>query len=262
MTDSVRLHWTEQGEGEPLIILHGLYGSGKNWSGHARWLAEHYRVISPDLRNHGRSPHADRMDYPAMAGDVLALMDRADCEQALVMGHSMGGKVAMTLALSQPARVSGLVVVDIAPVDYGPGESEHDHILTALAAMDLDSLARRSDADHALQEAVPEALVRQFLLTNLERQGEHWGWRIPVATLQAALPDLADFPATDATYDGPVLFLRGGESGYQHARYDAAIKHHFPQAQQVAIAGAGHWLHVEQPKVFASTLADWLHRRR
>lgn len=261
MTDSVQLHWTEQGEGPALIILHGLYGSGKNWSGHARWLAEEYRVVTPDLRNHGRSPHADRMDYPAMASDVLALMDRADCEQALVIGHSMGGKVAMTLALNHPERVSGLVVVDIAPVDYGPAESEHDRILTALAAMDLDSLSRRSDADLALQEAVPEALVRQFLLTNLERQGDRWGWRIPVATLQGALSDLADFPATDATYEGRVLFLRGADSGYQHARYDEAIEQHFPHAEQVAIADAGHWLHVEQPKVFASTLADWLRRR-
>lgn len=260
MTQAVDLYWTEQGAGPPMLILHGLYGSGRNWSRHVRWLAEQWRVITPDLRNHGRSPHAEPMDYPAMAEDVLRLMDTADCAQAVLLGHSMGGKVAMNLALRWPERVRALVAVDIAPVDYGNGDGEHARILAAMAAIDPGQVKQRSEVDAALQQAVDSAMVRQFLLTNLERAGQGWRWRIPVQRLQAALPALAAFPAVQGHYDGPALFLRGALSAYQDDRHAAEVRRLFPQAELAEIADAGHWLHVEQPAAFAESLRQWLAR--
>ncbi|ABI58121.1 alpha/beta fold hydrolase [Alkalilimnicola ehrlichii MLHE-1] len=261
MTEILRLNKTERGDGPPLLILHGLYGSSANWSRHARWLAERHRVILPDLRNHGRSPHHPRMDYPAMAADLVQLLDDCGCAQALVMGHSMGGKAAMALALEHPERVSGLVVADIAPVDYGTEDHGHDGILAAMAGVDLDGISHREQVDTALAEAVDSPMVRQFLLTNLQRGEQGWEWRIPVAILRQALPTLMGFPDYDGQYAGPALFIHGERSGYVQAAQTDAIRRLFPHAEITAVAGAGHWLHVEQPERFAEALDAWLRRR-
>lgn len=261
MTKAIPLHWSERGNGPPLVILHGLYGSASNWSRHARWLAEHYRVITPDLRNHGDSPHALPMDYPAMAADLERLLDDCGCESATVLGHSMGGKAAMALALQAPQRVQALVVVDIAPVDYGTHNNEHVSILEAMAAVDLEQVTSRRDVDAALADAVPTTMVRQFLLTNLQRGDHGWQWRIPVRDLLSSLPDLMDFPFADVRYNGPTLFLRGAESAHQDDRHAGAVARFFPSAEQATIANAGHWLHVEQADTFAATLKEWLARQ-
>ncbi len=258
MTEILRLNKTERGDGPPLLILHGLYGSSANWSRHARWLAERYRVILPDLRNHGRSPHHPRMDYPAMAADLIQLLDDCDCPQAVVMGHSMGGKAAMAMALAHPERVRALVVADIAPVNYGTADHGHDDILDAMAGVDFGRVAGREDVDAALARVVTTPMVRQFLLTNLQREGDGWGWRLPVATLQQALPLLMDFPAYDDQYRGPSLFIHGQRSDYVQAEQAPAIRRLFPQAEITGVPGAGHWLHVEQPERFAEALGDWL----
>lgn len=256
MNDTVELNYTSQGQGSDMVILHGLYGSGTNWSRHARWLAQRYRVLLPDLRNHGRSPHAPDMSYPALAHDVLALLDREGIDRALVLGHSMGGKTAMTLALQHPERVRALVVADIAPVDYG--RHGHSEIIAALQGLALDELSSRQQADAALAAAIPNAMVRQFLLTNLQRQQDRFQWRIPLATLAAQLPQLGSFPELSAPYLGPTLFLYGARSDYVRAEHHERIMQLFPQAQIERIDNAGHWLHVEQPQAFAARLDEFL----
>lgn len=261
MTEILRLNKTERGEGPPLVILHGLYGSSANWSRHASWLAKRHRVILPDLRNHGRSPHHPRMDYPAMAADLVQLLDDCDCTQAVVMGHSMGGKAAMALALEHPERVSALVVADMAPVDYGSADHGHDAILSAMAGIDLAGMREREQVDAALAGTVGNPMVRQFLLTNLQRGERGWAWRIPVETLQQALPILMGFPDYDGQYHGPALFIHGERSDYVQAEQTPAIRRLFPEAEIRTVAGAGHWLHVEQPERFGEALDAWLRRR-
>lgn len=245
------------GEGPPLLVLHGLYGSGVNWTSHAKWLAEHYRVILPDLRNHGRSPHDPDMSYPAMAGDLAALLDRLGVADALVLGHSMGGKAAMTLALTYPERVRALVAADIAPVSY-----RHDHaeIIQALRALPLEALAGRDDADQALAPKIASPMVRQFLLTNLQKRSDGYAWRIPLDILADQLPLIEGFPELPGHYDGPTLFLHGGSSDYLTPAHHGIIRHYFPKAQIEAVAGAGHWLHVEAPQAFAAALQAFLAR--
>ena len=250
------LHYSSQGEGPPLLILHGLYGSAANWGRHAAWLAERHRVLLPDLRNHGRSPHAPRMDYPAMAADLLRLLDREAIEQAAVLGHSMGGKVAMALALGHPQRVKSLVVADIAPVSYD--SHGHRRLIEALQALPLAQLSSRQAADAALAAAIPNAMVRRFLLTNLQRGPAGYGWRIPLAILAEQLPVIETFPRIDGSYAGPALFLHGADSDYVRPEHEPKIHRLFPQARIEALPDAGHWLHVEQPEAFAARLRRFL----
>lgn len=251
-----QLSHTRQGSGPPLLILHGLYGSGSNWGSHAKWLAERYEVILVDLRNHGRSFHAPDMRYSTMAADVRALLDALALDEPIVLGHSMGGKVAMTLALQSPERVRALVVADIAPVAYDHGT--HQPLIDALRALDLSLVRSRADADAALAQRIPNRTLRLFLLTNLERQGERYRWRIPLDILADQLPVLEGFPPLDGRYEGPALFLHGAESDYVGADNRAVIERYFPHARLEAVPGAGHWLHAEQPERFAAALREFL----
>lgn len=253
--EPVSLHCDTRGAGPGVVLVHGLYGSGNNFRRHAAWLAERHRVLCPDLRNHGRSPHSDEMSYPAMAADLAALLDREGLEQATLVGHSMGGKAAMALALTRPQRVSALVVVDIAPVAY-----DHDQgaILDAMKAVDLGQVASRADADRQLRDAVPEAGVRQFLLTNLERTDAGWRWRLPLGTLGRAMPAILDFPELGSPYPGPALFLHGAASDYVQPRHREAIRRRFPEARIQALEGVGHWVHAEAPAAFEAALREFL----
>ena len=253
--EQVQLHCDARGEGAGVVLVHGLYGSGNNFRRHANWLAEHFRVLSPDLRNHGRSPHHPDMSYPAMAADLAALLDAEGLDQATLVGHSMGGKAAMALALTHPERVAGLVVVDIAPVAY-----DHDQagILQAMADVDLARVASRGDADRQLRAAVPEAGVRQFLLTNLERADGGWRWRLPLDILADALPVILDFPEPGSPYTGPTLFLHGAASDYVSPRHHEAIRRHFPEARIQGLDGVGHWVHAEAPEAFEAELRRFL----
>jgi pimeloyl-ACP methyl ester carboxylesterase len=228
-------------DGPVLIMLHGLYGSGSNWRSVAKPFADNYRIILPDLRNHGRSPHHPDMDYRSIARDVIALLDRHAIGSAAVVGHSMGGKVAMALALMAPERVSHLMVLDIAPVIYAH-KSEQSSVIEALQALDLSRIQSRDDADEALADAIPKPLVRQFLLTNLQRSGDDWTWRIPLAQLADALPSLLDWPASD----------------YVQASSRPAIDARFPGARYHCLEGVGHWVHAQAPAAFIEQLKDCL----
>ena len=248
---------TVTGEGPPALVLHGLFGSGTNWRTIARRLGSRLECHLVDQRNHGRSPHARGMAYPALAADVLAYLDANRLDRPGLIGHSMGGKTAMTLALSAPERARWLVVADIAPA---PSPSDHRPILDALRALALDSLASRAAADAALARSVPDLGLRQFLLQNLVHGDGGLRWRIDLEAIAEALPDLTGFPSTaqGAVYEGPTLFLRGERSDYLTVHHESRIGTLFPCASIDTIAGAGHWLHAEQPIAVTERIARFL----
>lgn len=260
---TVELNHRITGEGPPLILLHGLFGSLENLGGIARRLEDAWQIHALDQRNHGSSPHTDTMDYPAMADDVLAYMDAQGLEKAAILGHSMGGKTAMQVALRAPERVDRLIVADISPVSYQP---RHDAVLEGLSALDLSAVASRQDADKALAEHVDMPQVRQFLLKNLERvpesertsAGELYRWRLNLPVIEACYPKLALAPDGAGPYEGPVLFLKGAESAYIQEKHRDEIRRLFPAAELRIIEGTGHWLHAEKADTFAALCRRFL----
>ncbi len=246
LPEAVRLAFTRLGEGPSLLFLHGFLGSSRNWKGIARGLADRFTCYLVDLRNHGASPWCEPMTYEAMAADVLRLMDEEGLEGAAVLGHSMGGKVAMTLALTACARLSALIVVDIAPVAY---ERQLEPLLDALLAIDPAHYRSRGEVGAALRETIPEDSLRGFLLQNLETTDAGLRWRSNLAVLRRWLPAITGFPEwlRGRSCDCPTLFLRGQRSDYVEDTYLPRIRAFFPKAQIVTIAGAGHWPQVEKP---------------
>ena len=253
----VALESTVVGRGRPALVAHGLFGSGANWRTIARRLGSRLECHLVDQRNHGRSPHARGMAYPDLAADVLAYLDTHRIDRAGLIGHSMGGKTAMTLALTAPERVRWLIVADIAPAR---SPSDHGPILDALRALPVESLASRSGADAALASAVPDLGLRRFLLQNLVAGDTGMRWRIDLDAIARALPDLADFPLMPphAVYEGPTLFLRGESSDYVAAHHEPRIRALFPAASIATIAAAGHWLHAEQPAAVMAHIEAFL----
>lgn len=260
---TVRLHRRITGEGEPLVLMHGLFGSLENLGGINQRLQDGWQVHGLDLRNHGRSPHTDTMDYPAMAADVVAYLDEQGIERVSLLGHSMGGKTAMQLALGYPERVEKVIVADIAPVTYHP---RHDAILEGMKSLDLARIRSRSEADRALQEYVETPEVRMFLLKNLVRvpdedRGDNpavFRWRLNLPVIEACYQKLADAPQGEGPFDGPVLFLKGAESAYIQRKHRERIDTLFPQASIEEIEGTDHWLHAEKPDEFARLCRDFL----
>ena len=237
--------------GKPLLVLHGLFGSLQNWSWHCKKLAEDYAVFGLDMRNHGASPHDSIMNYQVMATDVLEFMDDQQLDKAHILGHSMGGKTAMQLALTAPERVDALVIADVAPVQYGGARGEHDEIFEGLCALDLATLANRNEADAQLAKWVSDDVVRQFLLSNLVRKPENgFEWRINLPVLRASYPKLREAPISTSSYPKEVLFIRGELSDYILPEHKDELLRLFPKAKVKTIAGTGHWLHAEKPETF------------
>ncbi|WP_148861495.1 alpha/beta fold hydrolase [Marinobacter fonticola] len=246
---SVDLHHRVVGEGKPLVLLHGLFGSLENLGGVTQRLSDTWQVHALDLRNHGRSPHVEAMDYPAMADDVQRYLDKQKIERASVLGHSMGGKTAMELALAHPDRIERLIVADIAPVAYAP---HHDTIIEGLTGLDLSAVKTRGDADKWLAEYVEIPAVRQFLLKNLVRSDEGgYGWRINLKAIEREYPQIAKGPTAQGPFDGPTLFLKGGESDYIQDSHRDTVSRLFPKATLRILPGTGHWLHAEKADLFA-----------
>jgi pimeloyl-ACP methyl ester carboxylesterase len=245
----VILHAVERGTGPPLALLHGLFGQAGNFATVQRRLAAGRRVIALDLRNHGASPHAPTTAYPDMAEDVLETLRRLGALPCAVVGHSMGGKVAMCAALDAPAAVSRLVVADVAPVAYDHIDV-HAPFVAAMAALDLRPGLTRAEADAALAPAVPDPAIRGFLLQNL-RLGAAPAWRLNLAAIDAALPGLVGWPDPEgAAFPGPTLFVGGARSDYIRPDYRPAIQALFPAARFVTLKAAGHWLHADDPDGF------------
>jgi pimeloyl-ACP methyl ester carboxylesterase len=242
------LHHERHGTGgPPVVVLHGLFGSGENWRTPGRRLGEHgYDVVLADLPNHGRSPHAAAMDLTSMARDVAALLDALAWRDAHLVGHSLGGKVAMQLALDAPQRLRSLVVVDIAA---RPTASANAAVLAALRALDPTRLASRGEADAALAARLPDRGERQFLLKNLERDERGgWRWRLGLDGIAASWAALQRAPHGGGASQLPALFLRGERSPYLGEGDLPAIRALFPRAELVTVAGAGHWVHVDRPE--------------
>lgn len=239
--------------GEPMLLLHGLFGSAVNWHGIASRLGAGRELLAVDLRNHGASPHAPRMDYPAMAEDLHALLDARGWPAATVVGHSMGGKAAMALALGWPERVRRLVVVDVAPVAYGHSFMP---LIDAVRRLDLARIDRRADADRLLAAELPEPAVRALLLQNLVRRDAGFGWRIDWDVIAANHEAIVGFPADlqSRRAQMPALFIRGGASDYVLAEHLPLIESMFPAAKLHTIAGAGHWVHVDRPDELVALL--------
>jgi pimeloyl-ACP methyl ester carboxylesterase len=239
----------------PYVILHGMLGSSRNWQTAGRDLAAGRRVFALDLRNHGLSPHSDEMSYPAMAGDVAAWLDSHGIGAAELIGHSMGGKVAMLLACRHPARVKRLVAVDIAPKAYSwPGRRDE---FEAMNGLDLASLKSRAEAEVHLEALIPSWAMRKFIASSLERNpAGGWRWQFNLPVLTAALPELEGNPlAPGDRFDGPSLFVAGGRSSYvQHSDLDG-IRGHFPAARVVTLAGSGHNPHVDAREAFVRAVA-------
>ena len=231
----------------PLIIMHGLFGSSRNWSQLADKFVEHYHVYLVDLRNHGESPHAQCMDYPVMAADLSALMNTHTIQNATIIGHSLGGKVAMWLALTQPKYVRRLIVVDIAPVQYFHQFSE---IFTGIKRIPLQEIVSRNQADSYLAKHIGELSIRQFLLQNLVNREGQYRWRIPFNTIEQAVPEIMGFPETTHVkpYVQPALFIAGGQSDYLLPKHHRIINSLFPTHTIKTIENAGHWVHAEQPQ--------------
>jgi pimeloyl-ACP methyl ester carboxylesterase len=252
----MRLAFTELGAGPPVVLLHGLLGAGRNFGAVQKALAaQGHCVLALDLRNHGESPHAETMDYAAMADDVAETLAAAGAEPAAIIGHSMGGKVAMLLALRHPAMVARLLVADIAPRAY-PAPLFTRYV-AAMRAIALRPGLTRRDADAALAEAVPAPALRAFLLQNLRFEENPPRWRVALDVLAAQMDSIGGWPEPPGRYDGQVLVLAGDASDYigpeDHARFLAL----FPSARFATIR-AGHWLHAENPAAFLDQVTAFL----
>ncbi len=253
----MKLPVTSYGEsGSPVVVMHGLFGSGRNWMTAARRLASAHRVYAFDLRNHGASPHTGTMSYPEMAEDVVETITGLGVGPVGLVGHSMGGKTAMLTALRHPEVVDRLVVVDAAPVAYPPAFVEYAR---AMRAADLSNIQRRAEVDAQLAEAVPTPGTRAFLLQNLilDDQGARWRPNLPV--IEAALPAISGWPEDEhGSYDGPTLFVYGGKSDYVQADHRDTIKRYFPHVQYTEIPEAGHWVHAERLDDFLTIVTPFL----
>lgn len=254
------LHTTTLGEaGSRIVFCHGLFGQGKNWTAIAKAFSDDHQVVLVDMPDHGQSPWSERFDFVEAAEQVATVVSADD--PVTLVGHSMGGKIAMLVALHHPELVSRLAVVDVAPVAYDHAE-EFAGYIAAMRAIDLDALERRSEADEELQHAVPSAMVRGFLLQSLRRADSHWEWRLNLELLGRDLDLITDWPEDRlgglAAYDGPVLWLGGERSPYVKPEYEAAMDRWFPHNRKVTVKEAGHWVHSEQPEIFVEVLRRFL----
>jgi pimeloyl-ACP methyl ester carboxylesterase len=252
----MELNYQKYGEGFPLIILHGLFGSLDNWQTVSRRLGEIAQVFALDLRNHGRSPHSDSFNYDVLVDDVREFMDARELKRANLLGHSMGGKTAMHFALRHPDRVEKLVVADIAPKAYPPW---HEPIFKAMLSLDLGKYHHRQELDMALAASVNSAPVRQFLLKNVARdESGAFMWKINLLALLQNYPGLNDAIEGDRTFMGSTLFIRGEHSEYITDSDTNGIRRLFPKAELVTIEGAGHWVQADAPEAFIDKVANFI----
>lgn len=252
----MKLHYKKFGEGEPLFILHGLFGSSDNWMTIAKQLAQSYEVILVDLRNHGESPHSDQWNYPVMAQDIYQLAQKLDYNHSNLIGHSMGGKIGMTLAGSYSGFLDKLVVADIAPRAY---PIRHRKFIDGLLSINLHQIESRKDAEIALSVYVQEAGIRQFLLKNLTRESEGgFKWKLNLEVINNHLENVGEATYPSSKIDTPTLFIRGINSDYVTDDDILEIRSYYSNSKVETIGNAGHWLHAEQPEAFLKTVMDFL----
>jgi pimeloyl-ACP methyl ester carboxylesterase len=254
----MKLNYTITGQGQPLVLVHGLFGAARNLGVLTRALSADFTVIAMDLRNHGESPHGADMRFPTMAEDVAETLAGLGLAHVGIAGHSLGGKTAMALALTHPELVERLCVMDIAPVTY---DHDYDDFVSAMLSIELHPGLARAEAERALSPVVKAAPMRAFLLNNLAL-GEAPYWRVGLREIQAAMPDMLGWqdPVGAAPYPGPALFLAGAESDYVRPEYEAEIRQRFPAAVIRRVPGAAHWLHADKPADVIAALKEFFGR--
>lgn len=257
----MQLFYRQFGEGRPLIILHGIFGVSDNWVTIGKRIAESFSVYIPDQRNHGRSPHSDFFTYPALVEDLREFITEHELENPILIGHSMGGKVAMNYALEYPEETGKLVVVDISVRKY-PGRQAHQKLLDAMLSIDFDKVNSRAEVDRQLEECIDSFRVRQFILKNLQRVNrDRLGWRMNVEALSANLYNVFEgVEGMGRTYEGEVMFVRGGASEYIPLEDDSPIRSLFPKASIRTIGGATHWVHADAPDELCALFSEFLQK--
>lgn len=253
----MQLHFKQLGEsGTPVIIIHGLFGSSDNWQAIGKALSDEYKVYLIDQRNHGRSPRSDKFTYDAMSEDLLEFIGQHNLLMPVIIGHSMGGKTAMTFAVQHPLLFSKLIVVDISPRFY---PVHHESILKGLTSIDLQGITSRQEADEQLAIHEPHPTVRSFLLKNLYRnENGSFDWRINLPVLNEQIENVGEALTDAVSIDNPTLFLNGERSDYIKEEDKTLIHRIFPQAEFITVANAGHWVHAEQPEEFASIVRNFI----
>ncbi len=252
----MKLHFRTLGSGFPLLIMHGVFGSSDNWQTLGKIFAHKFKVYLIDLRNHGNSPHNNEFSYEAMAKDVLELMADEHISYAHILGHSMGGKVAMQLATQHPKKIDKLIVVDIAPKYYPP---HHQQIFDGFHSVNLEKLANRKDADKQMAAVITNVGIRQFILKNLIRKKDgFFGWKLHVHAIEKAVKKLSEGLERDTTFDGHTLFIAGGNSDYISENDHPLIKNHFPKAIISSVEGASHWVHADKPDELSKMVIQFL----
>ena len=250
------LHFRESGSGPALVILHGVFGSGENWFTVAKKFSEHFHVFLPDQRNHGRSPHSEEFSYPLLVEDLKNFADDRGLNKFFLIGHSMGGKVAMKFAQQFPDRLAGLVVVDIAPRYYEP---HHQEVMAGFKSVNLEKAQSRTEAEEEMAAFIHEADVRQFLLKNLYRKEDgSFNWRINLKVLEKAVEHIGNAVDFQTETKVPALFIKGNNSRYIRKEDEEQIHKLFPGAEIAGIDGAGHWVQAEKPEEFTQTVLDFL----
>jgi esterase len=261
------LYFRRYGEGPPFIILHGLYGSSDNWIKIGKSLSENFEVFLIDQRNHGNSPHSLEHNYTLLKNDIVDFMEKQSIGRAVLMGHSMGGKVAMNFAADYPDRVQALIVIDIAPKSYksllspSPQAIEHMNLINSMLEVDFSLVKNRTDLDKQIMDGIPSSRIRHFLLKNVKRdRSGSYSWKLNVKTLRDQLPaimdelDLGKFKKGKGVSGFPVLFVKGEKSNYISTEDISGIRTVFPAAEMTTIPDAGHWLHAEQPDLLVKTI--------
>jgi esterase len=269
----MNLFFREEGEGFPIVIVHGLYGSSDNWLTVAKKLSSNYKVYMIDQRNHGRSQNSEEHSYEAMKNDLAEFFDQQKIEKAILMGHSMGGKTAMSFAADYPERIEKLIVADIAPKDYFLLNDEsqyylHNNILRAMLELDFSKIESRKQVEDFLNERIDSHQIVQFLLKNVHRNKEnhHYEWRLNVQVLYDNLDEIIKgvnahwFDDRLPITNYPVLFIKGANSNYILPEDFASIRRIYPEAEILQIPNAGHWLHAEQPQLFMETVLNFLNK--
>jgi len=254
----MKLFYREYGQGLPLIILHGLFGISDNWSTFGKTLQEKYHVYIPDMRNHGRSSHSPVFDFPSMTEDISGLIEDLGLYKPILIGHSLGGKVAMMVALNNPDLLDKLIIVDASPRKYAR-ITEHLQLLNAMLSTDLSIAHSRSDVENQLKDKIKNQRLRQFILKNIYwKANDKLDWRLNLAVLNANLPLMFGGLESASVFTKPALFIRGGLSNYLMEDDIELIRKYFPEAIIHTIASAGHWVHADAPEEFLTVVMDFL----
>ena len=252
----MKLHYRTMGGGQPIIILHGVFGTSDNWQTFAKQLADRYQIFLPDQRNHGLSPHDDAFDYHVMSEDILEFIEEHKLKNPIILGHSMGGKVAMFFATKYPDQFEKMIVVDIAPRAY---PVHHQKILEALGAVRINEIGSRKEAEDQMKPYIADFGIRQFLLKNLKREdNDTFTWKLNLPVIRKNIERIGEAVDDSRAVEKPVLFVGGEKSEYIRKDDHPLIARIFPQSRIVTIPGAGHWIHAEQPALLLGEVVRFL----